>query len=138
MSGVRIRFTMDRQEFHRMVTSGSIDQAVSRAAGRVRDEAKKEITAQGRVDTGKMRQSGRTQKVSGPSGGSWYEVEFPGDVAWFQHEGTREHGPRRARILRFKPKGSSGFVFAHRVRGVTASKFLTRALQRLRASDFHT
>jgi hypothetical protein len=136
VSGVRVRFTFNQQEFRQMTQSGLIDQSVARAAGHVRDEAKKEITAQGRVDTGKMRQSGRTQKVT-RGGGSWYEVEFPGDVSWYQHEGTRDHGPRRARILRFKPKGSGVFVFAHRVRGVTASKFLTKALLRLRPGDFH-
>jgi hypothetical protein len=136
MSGVRIRFTMNQQEFRRMIITGSIDQSVRRAAGKVRDDAKQEITSQGRVDTGKMRQSGRTQRISrGP--GSWYEVLFPGDVAWYQHEGTRDHGPRRARMLRFKPKGSGMFVFAKRVRGVTPSKFLTKALSRLSASDFH-
>jgi hypothetical protein len=134
--GVSIRFTLNQQEFRRMTESGSIDQAVRRAAGKVRDDAKREITSQGRVDTGKMRQSGRTQKVHRTSG-AWYEVEFPGDVAWFQHEGTRDHGPVRARLLRFKPKGSGVYVFARRVRGVTPSKFLTRALSRLSASDFH-
>jgi len=133
--GVSIRFTMNQQEFRRMTESGTIDQAVRRAAGKVRDDAKREITSQGRVDTGKMRQSGRTQKVHRASG-AWYEVQFPGDVAWFQHEGTRDHGPVRARLLRFKPKGSGVYVFAKRVRGVTPSKFLTRALSRLTASDF--
>lgn len=137
MATVRIRFTLNQQEFRRMQTpAGTIGRSVQRAAGKVRDDAKREITAQGRVDTGKMRQSGRTQRISrGP--GTWYEVEFPGAVAWFQHEGTKAHGPRRAKLLRFKPKGSSTFVFAKRVRGVTPSKFLTKALARLTVNDFH-
>jgi len=137
VSGVHIKFTMNEQEFRRMTTGGgTIDRSVAHAAGRVRDMAKQEITMQGRIDTGKMRQSGRTEKIGGHTGVT-YEIVFPGEVAWFQHEGTQAHGPRRARMLRFKPKGSGVFVFAHRVRGVTPSKFLTKALARLTAADFH-
>jgi hypothetical protein len=135
MAGARIRFTLNQQEFRRMTSTGTIDQAVRRAAGTVRDNAKREIISQGRVDTGKMVQSGRIQKVH-RGNGSWYEVLFPGDVAWYQHEGTRDHGPRRAKILRFKLKGSGAYVFARRVRGVKPSKFLTKALSRLRVGDF--
>lgn len=136
MAGIRIRFTMNEQEFRRMQSSGgTIDRSVAHAAGTVRDGAKREITAQGRIDSGRTRNSGRTQKVGSHSGVT-YEVVFPGDVAWYQHEGTRDHGPVRARLLRFKPKGSGVFVFARRVRGVTPSKFLTKALARLTASDF--
>lgn len=137
MAGVHIRFTMNQQEFHRMMDSGTIAQATWRAAGKVRDDAKRELTSQGRIDTGKLRQSIVGRRVRGSGTGILYEIGSPLDYAIYQHEGTKDHGPRTARILRFKPKGSGVFVFAQRVRGVTPSKFLTRALQRLTVSDFH-
>lgn len=49
--------------------------------------------------------------------------------AWFQHQGTRAHGPKRARAMRFKPKGESHYVFATWVRGVEADPYLVTALR---------
>ena len=138
MAGVNIRFTFNEQTFRRMTENGSIAQATWRAAGKVRDQAKQNVTDDGRVDTGRMRASIQGQRMRSRTGGVFYEVGTPVEYALFQHEGTRDHGPRRAKILRFTPKGSGVVVFAKRVRGVKASKFLTRALESLRASDFHT
>lgn len=50
--------------------------------------------------------------------------------AWFQHQGTRAHGPRRARAMRFKPKGSARVVFATWVEGVDPDPYLVNALKR--------
>ncbi|MDQ8708202.1 HK97 gp10 family phage protein [Streptomyces sp. LHD-70] len=59
------------------------------------------------------------------------------DYALYQEEGTGIYGPRgtpirpkRAKYLRFKPKGARGFVFAKQVRGSRAHHYLVRALQR--------
>lgn len=49
--------------------------------------------------------------------------------AWFQHQGTRAHGPKRARAMRFRPKGESGWVFARWVRGVEPDPYLVTALR---------
>lgn len=138
MAGVKIRFTLNQQEFRRMTETGTIAQATWRAAGKVRDDAKRELTGQGRIDTGLLRQSisGRRVRSTGPNS-VLYEVGSDLDYAIYQHEGTRDHGPVRARMLRFKPKGSGVFVFAKRVRGVRPSKFLARALARLSIGDFH-
>jgi len=137
VSGVQIRFTFNHQEFRRMTETGTIAQATRRAAGKVRDDAKRELTSQGRIDSGKGRQSIVARRVRTGRRGVWYEIGSALDYMFFQHEGTQAHGPRRAKLLRFKPKGSSVFVFARRVRGVTPSKFLTKALQRLTPGDFH-
>lgn len=137
MPGVRVRFTMNKQEFRRMTETGTIAQATWRAAGKVRDDAKRELTTQGRINTGRLRQSVVGRRVRSGRPGIWYEVGSPLDYALYQHEGTRDHGPVRARLLRFKPKGGSTFVFARWVRGVTPSKFLTKALTRLTVNDFH-
>jgi hypothetical protein len=137
MAGVSIRFKMNEQEFRRMQQSGTISRAVERAAGTVRDGAKRELTGQGRIDTGLLRQSIVTRRVSS-SRGVFYEVGSPLEYAIYQHEGTKAHGPRHARYLRFKPKGGGDFIFAKFVRGVRPSKFLTKALARLTVNDFRT
>lgn len=50
-------------------------------------------------------------------------------IALLHHEGTRPHTivPRVARVLRFTPKGGSGFVFAMRVQhpGTQPNRYLT-------------
>lgn len=137
MAGVRVRVSLDRQAFRAMEQPGGmIESGVRRAAGVVRDNAKRNITAAGRVDTGRMRNSIESQRMS-RGNGVWYEVASRLPYALYQHEGTKDHGPRRARVLRFKPKGSSVYVFARRVRGVRGVPFLTDALRRLTARDFY-
>lgn len=49
--------------------------------------------------------------------------------AHYQHEGTRAHGPVRAKAMRFKPKGSSRYVYATWVRGVRSDPYLVDALE---------
>lgn len=130
------RIRMNSAEFRRMEETGTIAQGVWRAAGVTRDRAKAEITAQGRVDTGRMRNSIVARRIRGRRRGVFYEIgsQVPYDI--YQHEGTQAHGPRRARLMRFKPKGQSAYVFARWVKGVTPSKFLTKALAKLSSSDF--
>lgn len=48
--------------------------------------------------------------------------------ALFVHEGTRAHGPVRAKALRFEIAGR--VIFAKRVRGVKARPFLRNAVER--------
>jgi murein DD-endopeptidase MepM/ murein hydrolase activator NlpD len=55
--------------------------------------------------------------------------------AGYQHEGTGIYGPRgtpivpvKSKYLRFKPKGSTQFVYAKEVRGSMPTFFLKRAL----------
>lgn len=57
------------------------------------------------------------------------------NYAMYQHEGTGIYGPHgtpivpvRSKYLRFKPKGSSTFVYAKEVRGSMPTFFLKRAL----------
>lgn len=53
----------------------------------------------------------------------------PGNYALFVHEGTRAHGPVRAKALRFEIAGR--VIFAKRVRGVKARPFLRNAVERV-------
>ncbi len=46
-----------------------------------------------------------------------------------QHQGTGPIYPKKAKALRFKPKGAGYFVFAKKTRGVPATPFLVKALE---------
>jgi hypothetical protein len=113
------------------------------AGGRVRDTAKAIITAAGRVDTGQMRQGIVVEVVRVAGGQITVRITADTEQAGYQHEGTPQTIlPRRARVLRFRPRGSAAFVFAPEVRGVHPANptkplpFLTDALDRLDLSDF--
>jgi len=86
------------------------------------------------VDTGRLRASITAELVQ-YAGSIAVLVGSNVNYAMFQHEGTGLYGPhgtpivpRRARFLRFKPRGSSEFVYAREVRGVPPTFFLRRAL----------
>lgn len=138
MARTRVHIHLNHANIARVTSApgGEVDLAVRRAAGITRDRAKRNLTADGSVDTGRLRQSVRYQRL--PASGRTVNYEVGTDVFYgiFLEKGTRAHGPRRARVLRFKPKGSNTFVFAKRVRGIRATRWLTRALQRLSIKDF--
>lgn len=46
-----------------------------------------------------------------------------------QHQGTGPIYPKRAKALRFKPKGENAFIFAKKTKGVPATPFLVEALE---------
>jgi HK97 gp10 family phage protein len=135
MAGVSVTYRWNQPAFQKMLrdSGGTVDQAVARAAGRTRDRAKQNLSR--RVDTGHLRQSivsQRTESITGVT----YQVGSPLPYAIFQEKGTRDHGPRNFKFMRFKPKGSSTFVFAKHVRGVQAANFLADALRSLTPADF--
>lgn len=138
MARTRVHIHLNHANITRVTSApgGEVDRAVARAAGVTRDRAKRNLTADGSVDTGRLRQSVRYQRIPSSRGSVTYEVGTDVFYGEYLEEGTRDHGPRRARVLRFKPKGASGFVFARRVRGVRATRWLSRALSRLSASDY--
>lgn len=133
---VNVHIRWNEAEFRRILEQQTVPQAVWRAAGKVRDRAKVNITRAGQVDTGAMRNSLVGRRVRGGKAGVWYEVGSDLKYAIYQHEGTKGPiRPRRATVLRFKG-GSGSFVFAKQVRGVTGSHFLTDALRTLTVNDF--
>lgn len=127
--------TWNEAEFNRILEVQTVPQAVWKATRKVRDRAKANITAAGRVDTGAMRNSVVGRRVR--SGKQEVRYQVGSDLAYtiFQHDGTRGPiYPRRARVLRFQ--GSSGVVFAKSVSGVQGVPFLTNALKSLTVADF--
>lgn len=110
--------------------------SVQKAAGAVRDNAKDNLTAAGRVDIGNLRRgiSAETAVVRGRQVTARVVSEQP--YSRFVHDGTTGPiVPRRARVLRFTPRGGP-LVFTPSVRGITSTPFLTDALRQLRVDDY--
>ena len=135
---VRVSLDIDAGVRDRLLTStdGVVGQAVRRAAGRVRDQAKANVTSAGRVRTGEMRRSIQSEIASQPPRVIG-RVVAPVAYAMYQHEGTSGPiVPRRARVLRFRPAGARAYIFRPQVSGVEGTPFLTDALRRLSIRDF--
>ena len=134
-----VKVTWNNAEWdHLLSDSGDIGRGVAKAAGRVRDLAKENITQADLVDTGKLRNSIRSQKKPTSSRNMVvYEVGTELPYGIYHEEGTQGPiYPRRAKRLYFVPKNGRSLVSARSVRGVPAVKYLQRALDRLTLADF--
>lgn len=139
MIRVNVRSQLKGTEFRAFVADKLVD-SMQQGAGRVRDRAKANIIAAGRVDNSDMLQQvvAETVQVDGLKVTARVESRAPHSL--YQHEGTANNGagyiyPRTARVLRFSPKGG-GVVFAPKVRGVRGVPFLKDALDASSLSDF--
>lgn len=112
------------------------DKAAYSAAQKARGYVISEIRAAGRVKTGRMIAGMQVRKVAGGPLLSRYEVSSSAPYTMFQNDGTRPHGPVRAKVLAFVPKGGSQVVFAKWVKGVQGAHFMEKGLARVRAQDF--
>lgn len=113
--------------------------AVAKAAGHTRDRAKGILTQEGRIDTGRLRNSLYSKRLGEIDGGYWYEVGSRLPYAKFQHDGVKGPVlPRRAKVLRFKPKGAKRgqYVFARSTKGFKGVKYLERARAMLTMNDY--
>lgn len=111
--------------------------AIQKAADVSKRRFSSNIRSDGLVNTGKLANSITTAPARGgdllaPA----VVVGSPLDYAKYPNFGTRAHGPVRAKAMRFKPKGASGFVFAQWVRGVKPHRFAERTLDQVRPTDF--
>lgn len=138
MTGTHVRVTLNDQAFRQMNSPGGmIDKAVQRAAGRVRDNAIRIIHSTGRVDTGALPQSITSERVRSDTGGVFYRVGSMLPYAIHQHDGVQGPiYPRRAKVLRFTPKGSGTVIFRPKVSGFAGIYFLTLPLNQLTPGDF--
>lgn len=136
MVKVNIRVRMDGKATVECA-SGHASRAAYNGSQRFAGKVRQEIRAAGRVDTGRMvnsvtatrdtrRDRLRPAYIVGPRVG----------YAKFQDRGTRAHGPKHKKFMRFKPKGKNYFVFARWVRGVKAANFMSKAVSKLSARDF--
>lgn len=120
------------------VVGGAAREGVRRAANRTNTRAREGITSAGRVNTGQMRD--RMTSVEA----SWSKPLSPVYLVYTDvyYAGWQERGvqgpiyPVRAKALRFKPKGSSVYVFAAWVRGFEGAFFMKRAYEQLTQKDY--
>lgn len=118
--------------------SGGVMRDMLRRGLLVETQAKRNLGGDGvrpkRVDTGRLRASIATQAVT-VAGQPRVEISTNVYYARWVHDGTGLRGPlhrwikpKRARRLRFVPKGKTGYVYAKRTAGMIANPFLRDAL----------
>ena len=135
MSDVRVQIRLDSGAINAVV-GGQVSEAVQQAAEVTRQRMVSRIRALGLVDTGALAASIRTVPVQRSALQPAVAIGSPLDYAAYLEHGTRGHGPSRAKVLRFKPKGSGKFVYARWVRGVRAYKFVESTLREVQVSDY--
>lgn len=114
------------------------DASAYRAASRVAARANANVRAAGRVATGQLAQSYVARQSRNPRGQfqAGYEVSSPLERALWQEEGIGPVVPKRASVLRFKPKGSSVFIFRPRTKGFPGAHQLRDAYNAIGLSDY--
>lgn len=132
-----IKIDIDRGRTDRL-TRGVTGDTAHAAAVIMQRRARKNIIRKGRVDTGRLRDSIEVKVDRQTNTEAMYSVGSSVPYARYQEEGIGPVYPRRAKVLRFKPKGSSTFVFAHRTRGFKGAFFMREAWRSLRTRDFNT
>lgn len=132
MARTRVRITLDKKAIARLsAPGGDVDTFTRRVAAQARDRAKMNLTTDGSVDTGRLRNSVQYQRFPTSSRRINYQVGTNLDYGIYLERGTRDHGPRTAKVMRFKGK-SGAFVFAKRVKGIRATRWLSRVLATLK------
>lgn len=123
---------LDHGAIQRLVEDSS-DAALESAATVTANRARINLSNKGRHSTGRLGQSIQARKA-GPF--QWTVGSFL-EYAIYQEEGVRGPVyPRRAKVLRFKPKGASQFVFARFTKGFPGAHYLRDAYQSLTEADF--
>lgn len=117
--------------------NGAVVRDLLRRGLLVETQAKRNLGGIGgpkRIDTGRLRASIATQVVH-RNGLPTVIVGTNVNYARMVHDGTGIYGPlgrpirpRRAKRLRFRPKGSRRFVYARQVKGMRPNRFLANAL----------
>jgi hypothetical protein len=134
----KITHQLNRQAVSALLTSpsGPVAKDLYRRGLRVQAKAKQELEEwPRRVDTGRLRSSVEVQLITV---GGVLAVRIGSNVfyALYVHDGTGIYGPKgapikpkRAKVLKFQPKGAHGFVYARSVKGMIPNPFLKKALK---------
>lgn len=130
-----MRIRIDKRQVE-LLLSDVTDASAGRAARRVQQRVTRNITASGRVRTGAMRDSIRSRRVSHTPAQTTYDVYSDLPYTMFQEEGIRPVYPVRAKVLRFKPKGSNTFIFRPRTKGFKGAHFFRQARAAVTLDDF--
>lgn len=127
---------LNNAEINRLLYSrnGPVVREVTRVANLTQQQARARL----RGSTGKLAASINVTVTAQPGRQRVHaRIGSTLEYAIYQEEGTGIYGPRgvpirpkRAKALRFKPRGGRGFVFAKQVRGSRAQHYLLTALRR--------
>lgn len=135
MAKAKVKFTI-REAGLRNISQQAARPAALRAAQVTRERARNNLSSAGRFHTGELDRSMEVRDITSNALHARFAVGSPTKQAGFNEFGTRAHGPVNAKFLRFKPKGSSVFVFAKWVRGVKPVRFMNRAFKSLTIYDY--
>lgn len=140
MARVRTRTESHPAAYARLYDSPAVGNNMFLRGLRVEARAKQNLNLNSprRVDTGRLRAGIGTTRIRREFRGVFVRGARIGTRVFygrFVHEGTGIYGPRkqlivpkRAKALRFKPKGGTGFVYVKSVKGMKPNRFLTDAL----------
>lgn len=135
MAKSSVQIHLDQGAVHALV-GGMTSAAAKRAADKTRDRAKANVTSSGRVASGRMRDRIVSSKQASVGDVAVYEVQAQRPYSWWQEKGIGPVVPKRAKVLRFKPKGSDVFIFRPRTKGFKGAFFMERAYRALGARDY--
>ena len=135
MAKVSFRLRLDAKATLSYVEQQSA-KAARRAARLTAQRARANVSRAGRIDTGRMRQSIEVHTENRRRLHPAYVVGPRVAYAKYQEHGTRAHGPKNAKVMRFTPKGSNKVVFAKWVKGVKPAHFMRDALNSVKVRDF--
>lgn len=113
------------------------DAAAHRAAILTSNRARQAVYDSGRRRTGRMAASIGNQRRGAAGLVTEYEVGSPSKIFEWQDQGVEGPiVPKKAKVLRFQPKGRSFYVYAMSTKGIPAGHFMRTAFKQLRTEDF--
>lgn len=127
----RVRIDIHHERAQRTINKYAAA-STRRAAGFAQRRAKANLTAAGRINSGALRGSIDVRQI----GPTRFSIGSDLHYAIYQEKGIGPVVPVRAKVLRFKPKGSNTFVFAQRTRGFDGAHYLEKALRSLTMREF--
>lgn len=137
----KVTHKLNPVEIDRILTSptGPVAKAMLVRGYRVQAQARKNLggglSGPKRIDTGKLRASISVELKLKNTRTLTVRIGTNVEYAIWVHDGTGIYGPmhrpitpKKSRYLRFKPKGSSKYVYAQSVKGMRPNPFLLDAL----------
>lgn len=112
------------------------DLSAKNAAQKTASRANANVRARGRVRTGRLASSYKATRTSAGPNASAYSVGSDVSYAPFQEEGIGPVKAKKGHVLRFRPKGSSVFIFRPRAKGFRGAHQLGDAYKAISLGDF--
>ena len=135
MAHKSVRYSIDSRKINKISKEINYKSA-EKAANIVVMNARDNLVKAGRYRTGALLLSLKAKTVLRANGRVAFLVGSDMPYAVFQEKGVGPFGPKRAKVLRFKPKGSGAYVFARYVKGFKGAFYFKKALAKVNIRDF--